>query len=652
MVTQYAWLIPLFPAFGALVNGLFCRRIGHKAHWIAVSAIALSFLFSIGLLLKMPGHPGGWEVHLYPWICVSSFQVEVGFRFDALSTVMSLVVSGVGLLIHLYSIGYMHEDKGYARFFCYLNLFVFFMLTLVLANNYLLLFLGWEGVGLCSYLLIGFWFHKKSASDAAKKAFIVNRIGDAGFLLGLFLLLASFGTLQFEALVPLIHEASPALLTTIALLLFVGAVGKSAQIPLYVWLPDAMEGPTPVSALIHAATMVTAGIYMVCRSHFLYSASPVALNVIATVGALTAFFAATIALVQNDIKKVLAYSTISQLGLMFLGLGVGAFGAGMFHLVTHAFFKGLLFLGAGSVIHALGGEQDMQKMGGLRGKLPITWLLVLSGTVAIAGIPPFAGFWSKDEILGQVFKSGHLFLYLLGLVTAFMTSFYMFRLLYLTFLGKSRSHGGHHPHESPKTMTVPMGVLACLSIIGGFLLGFPPEQGLFHRFLSPAIMGHEATIPHPFGTEDTLLMALSTFIALGGWALTHFFYALRPELPKQISAKVTGLYQLLSHTYWIDELYDRTLLALCRTLCGLSARFDRVVIDGTVNGLSALSLWLSRAKGRFDLLIIDGAFNGLADGIQFSARNLRYIQTGKVQHYILATAVGVFTLTTLYLFFR
>jgi len=656
MVTDIAWLIPLFPAAGALINGLFCRRIGRRAHWIAVSAIALSFLVSVAVFRDLLSHPEGWETSLYSWISVGSFAVDLGFRFDSLSSVMALVVSGVGLLIHLYSVGYMHEDKGYARFFCYLNLFVFFMLTLVLANNYLLLFLGWEGVGLCSYLLIGFWFHKKSASDAAKKAFIVNRIGDAGFLLGLLLLFVTFGTFHFGTIDHPVTEApSNPIATAIALLLFVGAVGKSAQIPLYVWLPDAMEGPIPVSALIHAATMVTAGIYMVCRSHFLYRLSPAALQVLGTVGAATAFFAATIALVQNDIKKVLAYSTISQLGFMVLALGVGAFGAGMFHLVTHAFFKGLLFLGAGSVIHALGGEQDMQKMGGLKDKLPITWLLMLSGTVAIAGVPPFAGFWSKDDILGQVFKSGHYVLYLLGLSAALMTSFYMFRLLYLTFLGKSRAghgHGSHPPHESPKIMTVPMGVLAVLSLVGGFILGFPPEQGLFHRFLEPVFMGDGPAVIHLFGISDLGLMILSTGMAITGWILAHLFYSTRPELPKRLPQRFTPLYQLLSHKYWVDELYDRTVVAFCRKLSWFSSLFDLWVIDGVVNEVAFLVRWLARLKGQFDLSVVDGFFNGLGDGIQVSAKGLRRLQTGKVQHYLLAIAVGLFTLSTLYLFFR
>ena len=642
-----AWLIPLFPAAGALMNGLFGRRVIQKrAHWIAVPAVFFSFLLSAIVSIALSRHSIPYETVLFDWITSAELNVPFGFLFDGLSCTMLLVVTGVGLLVHIYSIGYMHKDDGYARYFCYLNLFIFFMLMLVLANNYLLLFMGWEGVGLCSYLLIGFWFHKKSASDAARKAFIVNRIGDAGFLLGLFLIFSVIGDFSYSRVSEIGHFAhrSPELdllITAIPLCLFVGAVGKSAQIPLYVWLPDAMEGPTPVSALIHAATMVTAGIYMICRSHFLYSLSPLSMEVVACTGAATALFAGTIAVVQNDIKKVLAYSTVSQLGFMFLALGVGAFVSGMFHLVTHALFKGLLFLGAGSVIHAASGEQNIQKLGGLRKHIPTTFATFFIATLAIAGIPPLAGFWSKDEILAQTFQKGHFILFGIAALAALLTSFYMFRLLFLTFFGKTRlsEKALHHLHESPRTMTIPLILLAILSLIGGILLGFPPENGFFHHFLGASFEGaHEA--PH-FAFLNLLLMGSSVAIAGIGGFLAWFLYCKRPDLPAKIANGAMPLYTLLLHKYWVDELYDKTVLALCRLTSEVSFSIDRTLIDGTVNGIASLSLFLSKVKFSFDQHVVDGSANAIAAATQALSSRLRRIQTGGVQNYALTMAGGV-----------
>src|SRR5579862_3221585 len=507
-LTSYLWLVPLFPLAGAAINGFFGRRLPKQA----ISAIALLFCglaFGMALLLAagFSSASAPYSCDLAHWIRSGTFQVDFSFYLDQLSLVMLLVVTGVGFLIHIYSIGYMWDDESYYRFMAYLNLFMFFMLTLVLAKNYLVMFIGWEGVGLASYLLIGFWFTKDSAASAGKKAFIVNRIGDFGFLIALFLIIQHFGSLDFttvfNAVTPLAKETSGAgFLTAIGLLLMVGAAGKSAQIPLYVWLPDAMEGPTPVSALIHAATMVTAGVYMVARSHVTFERAPEALTVVAVIGTLTAFFAATIGIAQTDIKKVLAYSTVSQLGYMFMACGVGAFSAGIFHLMTHAFFKGLLFLGAGSVIHSVGGEQDMRKMGGLKTYIPITFTTMLVATLAIAGIPPLAGFWSKDEILWQAFNVSWVY-WIIGVVTAFITSFYMFRLLFMTFWGEykgiqvdnhghaqpAHGHGDHghgEPHESPMVMLVPLMILAFLSLVGG-LVGI--HNG-FEHFLEP-VFGSE-----------------------------------------------------------------------------------------------------------------------------------------------------------------
>ncbi|MGB6193469.1 MAG: NADH-quinone oxidoreductase subunit L, partial [Terracidiphilus sp.] len=528
-------LIPLLPFVGFLLNGIFGRKLP-KA--LVTTIALLAPLASFGVVLNAALAGGSLVVpHVetcpFPWISAGALHIDFSFVLDHLSLVMLLIVTGVGFLIHIYSAGYMNHEEGYWRYFAYLNLFLFFMTVLVLAGNALLMFVGWEGVGLASYLLIGFWFQKTVAADAGKKAFVVNRIGDFGFLIGIFLLLATFGTLTFSEIAAKL-AANPAwtggILTATALCLLIGATGKSAQLPLYVWLPDAMEGPTPVSALIHAATMVTAGVYMIARTHFLFDRSPFALSVVAIVGAATALFAATIAVVQTDIKRVLAYSTVSQLGYMFLGCGVAAYSAAIFHLMTHAFFKALLFLAAGSVIHGLGGEQDLRKMGGLRKKLPVTFWTMTAAVFAIAGFPPFAGFFSKDAILYAAFlegPSGKL-LWFVGIVTALLTSFYMFRLWYLTFFGESRNHDAH-PHESPWSMLGPLVVLGVLSVGGGWI-------GIEHfsAYLAPSLGHHE----YPTGRtqHETLLVLLAVGVAALGWFIAHTLYHRQTEKPAQLAA--------------------------------------------------------------------------------------------------------------------
>jgi len=670
-MAKLIWLIPLFPLLGAIVNGLWGRTyIRDKAHIPAIASTAISLFFALLVVGAVIADPKATEVVLFDWIVAGPLSVQVGFLADPLSAMMLLVVAGVGFVIHVYSIGYMHGDPGYYRFFTYLNLFMFFMLMLVTANNYLLMFVGWEGVGLCSYLLIGFWFERQSAADAGKKAFVVNRVGDAGFLLGVFLIYTTFGTFNYLDIFPRAQEVTTAILTTITLCLFVGAMGKSAQIPLYVWLPDAMEGPTPVSALIHAATMVTAGVYMVVRSHVLYALAPMSAEFVALIGGLTAIFAASIGLVQNDIKRVLAYSTVSQLGYMFLGAGVGAFANAIFHLVTHAFFKALLFLGSGSVIHALSGEQDMRKMGGLRPHLPITSRVFYIGAVAIAGIPPLAGFWSKDAILAETFKSGHYLLWFVGVVGAFMTAFYMFRLIYLTFYGESRVDHEvmHHVHESPPVMTVPLIILAFLSVVGGLILGFPPEHGWIHRFLGEVIghgvmaSGHSvaeaaATAPGVHAAEaglhavDYLLMVISVAVGATGWGLAWYMYTVRTDIPARLAVRYRDVYEVLVNKYWVDELYDYVFVRGGKALMRWLWRFDERIIDGAVNGASQLTLDTSVSSSRFDLYTIDGSVNGMSRVIKYGARAFRLLQTGFVQNYVLAMVLGLFVIVTTYLFF-
>ena len=617
-MVDYVWLIPLFPAIGFMINGFFGRPLGKKVvSWVGPSAIGLSFLTSILIFFELIGRPPAerlFEKVIFDWVVSGSFQTVIGYQIDPLSILMALVVTGVSFFIHIYSVGYMHDDPGYTRYFTYLNLFVFMMLNLILANNFLLMFVGWEGVGLCSYLLIGFWYEKDSAANAGKKAFVVNRVGDFGFILGIFLLFINFGTLDFTEVFANASKLDTATVTAITILFFVGACGKSAQIPIYVWLPDAMEGPTPVSSLIHAATMVTAGVYMVARCNVLYSMAPIAMAIVAIVGVATAIYTASIGFCQNDIKKVLAYSTISQLGYMFLGVGVGAFSAGIFHLMTHAFFKGLLFLGAGSVMHALSGELDMRKMGALRKKIPYTFWTFFIATLAIAGIPGLSGFFSKDEILWQAFSSshGHFLLWLVAAIAAGMTAFYMFRALFMTFFGQSRvdEHAAHHLHESPKIMTVPLMVLAVLSIIGGYI-GVPHVLGganHIHEFLAPVLGGGAEPAKAHAGisiltqawasggeagghsaTLELIMMVVSVVIALIGIGIAYLFYVKNPAIPKMLAEKWKGLYKLVFNKYYVDELYEILFINSLKNLgTGLWKGFDEFVIDGTINGTAYL----------------------------------------------------------------
>jgi len=565
------------------------------------------------------------------WIRSGSFSADFAFYLDQLSLVMLLVVTGVGFLIHIYSVGYMWDDPSYYRFFSYLNLFMFFMLTLVLADNYLLMFIGWEGVGLASYLLIGFWFTKDSAASAGKKAFIVNRIGDFGFLIALFLLIKNFESLNFDKVFSSVGSLavgaeSEALLTAVGILLMVGACGKSAQIPLYIWLPDAMEGPTPVSALIHAATMVTAGVYMVARSHMIFDRAPTALTVVAIIGTLTALFAATIGIAQTDIKKVLAYSTVSQLGYMFMACGVGAFSAGIFHLMTHAFFKGLLFLGAGSVIHAVGGEQDMRKMGGLKSYIPWTFLTIFIATLAIAGIPPLAGFWSKDEILWKAYQVSKVY-WGIGVVTAFITSFYMFRLLYMTFFGDYRgaqadphaqgahghdTHGHGEPHESPMVMLAPLLILAALSLVGG-LVGWGNH---FEHFLAPVFGSVEPAGEASSSITEWFLMGVSVAVAGLGWWLAYLLYYKHEDLPQKIADALGSFYQAVAHKYYVDELY--------------AALFVKPLVEG-----STRILWQG-----VDRNVIDAAVNDAGDGARRVSDEVRHMQSGNIRSYAGWIAAG------------
>ncbi len=649
------WLIPVLPLAGAAINGF----LGKKSSRQAVTIVALSFsgaafAMALWVAMRFSSLSLPHQEFLAHWIRSGRFSADFAFYLDQLSLVMLLVVTGVGFLIHIYSVGYMWEDPGYYRFFSYLNLFMFFMLTLVLANNYLVMFIGWEGVGLASYLLIGFWFTKDAAASAGKKAFIVNRIGDFGFLIALFLLIKHFGSLNFDqvfgAITPFPAEtAAGGLLTTIGILLMLGACGKSAQIPLYIWLPDAMEGPTPVSALIHAATMVTAGVYMVSRSHVIFERAPLALTIVAIIGTLTAFFAATIGIVQTDIKKVLAYSTVSQLGYMFMACGVGAFSAGIFHLMTHAFFKGLLFLAAGSVIHAVGGEQDMRKMGGLRTKIPWTFWTMTAATLAISGIPGFSGFFSKDEILWRSYQASWAY-WLVGVVTALLTSFYMFRLWFLTFFGEYRgegetaeNHGGHSAHghggihESPRVMVIPLVILAVLSVIGGYV-GVPGSLGgnnRFDKFLGPVFhrsapansqpaMGEknvpesetEGAEPKKAVSTELMFTGISVLAAFIGFGLAWLLYYRSPQLPDKIAASFSGAYQTLVHKYYVDELYG--------------ALFVKPLIDG-----STRILWQGADRN-----IIDAAVNDAGEGARHVSDEVRHMQSGNLRSYAGWIAAG------------
>jgi NADH-quinone oxidoreductase subunit L len=617
-IEHWIWLVPALPLAGFLLNGLMGRRLGKGAvSFIGPGVVGGSFAVALALFLDLTQlAPEARSIGqtLYSWMSAGDFEASVGFLVDPLSATLMLVVTGVGFLIHVYSVGYMHDedDAGFARYFTYLNLFTFAMLLLVMADNYLLLFVGWEGVGLCSYLLIGFWFKDQDNASAGKKAFIVNRIGDFAFLLGIFLMFGSFGSVAFADVLPAaastLQPGGP-LAFWICLFLFVGAIGKSAQIPLYVWLPDAMAGPTPVSALIHAATMVTAGVYMVARSHALYDLAPAVLAIVAGIGAATALYAATIGLVQTDIKKVLAYSTISQLGYMFLGVGVAAYAAGIFHLVTHAFFKALLFLGAGSVIHALHGEQDMRRMGGLKGSMPITYWTMLAATLAIAGIPPLAGFFSKDEILWRAWDAGHPVLWAIGLFTAGLTALYMFRLFFLTFHGDFRGTGEQRQqvHESPPSMSAPLVALGVLSVIGGWI-GIPPAIGnalggagnAIESWLAPVFeSGHATEAAHAVPPVEYALMSASIAVALLGILAARYLWLRRPELPREIALRFQAPAAILSHKYYVDELYEMVVVRPYNALSRFAWRvIDEGLIDGLlVGGTSAVVRWQSKISG-------------------------------------------------------
>jgi NADH-quinone oxidoreductase subunit L len=652
---DYVWLVLAFPLLGVIINAFFGRRLSRRAvGYVACGSVGLSFLTSLALfaaLIQLPAESRLFEKALFTWLAAGDFIVEATLRVDPLSTLMILVVSGVGFVIHVYSIGYMHGDPRYGRYFTYLNLFLLSMLLLVLANNFLLLYAGWELVGLCSYLLIGFWFERQAAADAGKKAFITTRIGDFGFALGVMLIFVTFGTLNYGE----VFEAAPATLqfggftaTAITLLLFMGAVGKSAQIPLYVWLPDAMEGPSPVSALIHAATMVTAGVYMVARTHVLFELAPLSMTLVAVIGAITAFYAATIALVQNDIKRVLAYSTISQLGYMFLAVGVGAYVSGIFHLTTHAFFKALLFLGAGSVMHGLAGELDIRKMGGLKDKMRTTYRTFLAGAAALAGFPLLSGFFSKDEILWHAFNRS-VILWLIGIVTAFLTSFYAFRAVFLAFWGQPRERElFEHAHESPPIMTRPLIILAVLAVVGG-LIGLPHLSAI-EGFLEPVFASHETVHAAEAGSALSLskggilewvLMALSAIVAIVAIILAQYMYLVNPGLPGHLSKRYAPLYKLLSNKYYVDELYGFLFVHPFQSL----AHFLDTVVDAValhdllfVRPFQGLASFLADV---FELEVIGGIVNGIAALVNGSSRTLRRVQTGYVRNYALSILFGV-----------
>jgi NADH-quinone oxidoreductase subunit L len=633
-MTDYFWLIPLIPALSTLILALFGQKLPKKyvsfqACFAIFASFAISVISFIGLLQTSHEHLPIVK-NLFSWIHAGNFQADLALQLDPLSCIMALVVTGVGFLIHVYSVGYMAHDEGYTRYFTYLNLFTFAMLILVMGSNLVVMFVGWEGVGLCSYLLIGFWFDKHSAANAGKKAFIVNRIGDAAFLLGIFFIFINIGSGEFSVINAAIGGGAitQGLATLIAILLFAGATGKSAQIPLYIWLPDAMEGPTPVSALIHAATMVTAGVYMVARMNVLYTFSGSANSVVAIIGAVTAVFAATMALTQNDIKRVLAYSTISQIGYMFIGCGVGAYAAGMFHLYTHAFFKSLLFLAAGSVMHALSGELNMQKMGGLRKYLPLTYPTFLIGAIAIAGIPFLSGFFSKDAILTSAYANGQYFVWALGIFGAVLTAFYMFRLIFLTFFGDERltPKAKEHLHESPPSMTIPLVLLAFFSIVAGYLglpVVFGKDLNFFGRFLEPVIhSAHEAHLS--LGTEWMLIL-IAIAVAVTGIFIAWVFYIKNPKIPYNLVARFPRLYKLLFNKYYVDEIINTTF------------------VNSTIKGSEIV-------YDHFDLKVIDGIVNGSAKTTNFFGKVLSYFQTGFIKDYALIFLLGAILLLGYLLF--
>ncbi len=628
-MVKYFYLITVLPLAGFLINGILGYKIKNEKVSGIIGSLTILGSFVITILaymelLKLDEHSRSITVPLFDWINSGSLNISAAYYVDPLSVVMCLIVTGVGFLIHIYSIGYMHGDRGFARFFAFLNLFIFAMLNLVLADNFLLMFLGWEGVGLCSYLLIGFFYEKKFTGDAANKAFWVNRIGDFGFMTAMFFIFYYFKTLNFQLVFASIPTTpvSVAIYTTITLLLFVGATGKSAQIPLFIWLPDAMAGPTPVSALIHAATMVTAGVYMIARTSVLFALSPFTMNVVLVVGALTALMAATIAIAQNDIKKILAYSTVSQLGFMFMAMGAGAFSTGIFHVTTHAYFKALMFLGAGSVIHGMHEEQDVTKMGGLKSKMKITFITFLLGGIAISGIPPFSGFFSKDEIMSKLYFSGNYVIYGIALATAFMTAFYIFRLISLTFYGKPRYDTEHtHAHESPGTMTIPLIILAALSVVGG-LVGMPAIMGpsYMENFLEPVFAQAKDIMPVHNAVESTelMLMGISAVVA----AISILISVKMFKSGEKLYLGEGGIFTVLKNKYYIDEIYDAIIVNPLRKACDFFYNiFDAKIIDGMVNG-----------TGKF--------FNSLS-------LDWRRLQTGIIQDYAIVSVAGIIAIIIL-----
>ena len=623
---QFVYLIPLFPLLSFIIIALFGKSLSKSiTTFLAPSSILASFIVAVLIFINQLSNNHAVTVPVFSWIHVGDFHADFSFLVDSLSILFTLVITGVGFLIHVYSTGYMHDEKDYNRYFSYLNLFVFFMLLLVLGDNFLLMFVGWEGVGLCSYLLIGFWFKNINYADAAKKAFVMNRIGDLGFILGIILLFGVFGSINYHQVFAQIGNVviDGKLITWITILLFIGAMGKSAQIPLFTWLPDAMAGPTPVSALIHAATMVTAGIYMVARCSVLFSLSEFTMQFIAIIGIATALLAATIALFQNDIKKVLAYSTVSQLGLIFCALGCGAFSAGVFHVVTHAFFKALLFLGAGSVIHGMSGDQDIRNMGGLKKKMPVTFITFLIGTIAIAGIPPFAGFFSKDQMLAEIFEHNKI-LFVLALLVSLMTAFYMFRLFFLTFVGEFRGNDivKNHVHESPKSMTIPLMILAGLSIVAGFI-GFPHalghQLGIHHwldKFLSSSVKVAEGKME--LNTE-MLLMAATVVLILIMIFLARFFFVSKKQIPNADDAPMSLGKEIVYHKYYIDEIYE-------------------AIIVKPLNRVSALMYQFIEKSG------IDGLVNLIGTSIVNWSQLLRLTQTGSLGFYVIAMVISIVAL--------
>ena len=647
--------IPLLPFAGFVINTVGARRLPKKLVG-AVASLVMAAAFTVAVvavraLVALPSETREISQTVFTWIGSADFQVPLGLRLDPLSALMILVVTGIGFLIHVYSTAYMIEEEPseYARYFAYLNLFAAFMLLLVLGDNFLVMFVGWEGVGLCSYLLIGFWYQKHSAADAGKKAFIVNRVGDVAFIIGVLMAFVYFGTVNFKelnvAIAALPADAGFGVISLIALLLFIGATGKSAQIPLYVWLPDAMEGPTPVSALIHAATMVTAGVYLIGRNAVLFAHAPDVLAIVAVIGAATALWAGAIGVVQNDIKRVLAYSTVSQLGYMFLAMGVGAYGAGVFHLFTHAFFKALLFLGSGAVIHALAGEQDLRRMGGLKRELPITYWTFVVGALAIAGVPFLSGFFSKDEILYRTFSGGHTVFWVVGALTSLMTAFYMFRLVFLAFHGNRRGDamaeavehhapaGAHHAHlhDAPPAMAIPLVVLAIGSVVAGYL-GVPAALGgsnILEHFLEPSLAvpamegAHEAAA-HADHTLELMLMVVSSLLAIVGIAIAAYLYLKKPSLPDLFASRFAGPYRFLVNKGYIDELYDAALVQ-------------------PIKALSDHGLWKADAR------VIDGAVNGTGTIVFEAGTAVRALQTGSVRTYAVSVLLGAVLMLGYYL---